>query len=141
MADSFIHNTTSYQMFVPNFKILGQVVAEKSLTKKSLHTNTHTEKAKTIYPLYTSYTGGIKSKNYIPPIFFVYRGYNEKKGNVDFLDAQGKLTMWSLIRSGQISKSSKLWGFFHTLVRSGRISNSSELSCMSSLPASMKRIR
>ena len=55
-------------MFVPNFKILGQVVAEKSLTeKKSLqtdrqadkHTNSITEKAKTTYPLYTSYTGGI----------------------------------------------------------------------------------
>ena len=93
-------------MFVPNFKILGQVVAEKSLTKKFFgkkekwtnkgtdkpytvqlvipnvctkfqnpkhsssweifdekkvytQTNTHTEKAKTIYPLYTSYTGGI----------------------------------------------------------------------------------
>ena len=54
-------------MFVPNFKILGQVVAEKSLTEKSLqtdrqadkHTNSITEKAKTIYPLYTSYTGGI----------------------------------------------------------------------------------
>ena len=26
------------------------------------HTNTRTEKAKTIYPLYTSYTGGIKIK-------------------------------------------------------------------------------
>ena len=45
-------------MFVPNFKILGQVVPEKSLTEKKF-TNTHTEKAKTIYPLYTSYTGGI----------------------------------------------------------------------------------
>ena len=34
--------------------------------KKSLqthtHTHTHMEKAKTIYPLYTSYTGGIMSK-------------------------------------------------------------------------------
>ena len=48
-------------MFVPNFKILGQVVAEKSLTKKKVYTHTHTEKAKTIYPLYTSYTGGIKT--------------------------------------------------------------------------------
>ena len=28
--------------------------------KNSLHTNTVTEKTKTIYPLYTSYTGGIK---------------------------------------------------------------------------------
>ena len=48
-------------MIVPNFKILGTVVPEKSLTKKMFtHTHTHTnEKAKTIYPLYTSYTGGI----------------------------------------------------------------------------------
>ena len=49
-------------MFVPNFKILGQVVAEKSLTEKKVykHTNIRTEKAQTIYPLYTWYTGGIK---------------------------------------------------------------------------------
>ena len=47
-------------MFVPNFKILSQVVSEKSLTEKSLtNTHTQTEKAKTIYPLYTSYAGGI----------------------------------------------------------------------------------
>ena len=48
-------------MFAPNFKSLGQVVAEKSL---SLQTDKHTlnimtEKAKSIYPLYISYTGGI----------------------------------------------------------------------------------
>ena len=49
-------------MFVPNFKILGPVVPEKSLTKKKKFTHTHTEKAKTIYPLYTSYTGGINIK-------------------------------------------------------------------------------
>ena len=52
-------------MFVPNFKILGQVVSEKSLTEKKFtdrHTNIRTEKAKTIYPLYTSYTGGIMKK-------------------------------------------------------------------------------
>ena len=54
-------------MFVPNFKILSQVVSEKSLTEKKFtdrqtdrQTNIRTEKAKTIYPLYTSYTGGIK---------------------------------------------------------------------------------
>ena len=29
-------------MFVPNFKILGQVVAEKSLTEKKVYTHTHT---------------------------------------------------------------------------------------------------
>ena len=55
----------SYPIFVPNFKMLGTVVPEKSLTKKKLtqtntHKHTHTEKAKTIYPLYTSYTGGLK---------------------------------------------------------------------------------
>ena len=45
-------------MFVPNFKILGQVVPEKSLTeKKFTHKHTHG-----------------KSKNYIPPIYFVYGG-------------------------------------------------------------------
>ena len=49
-------------MFVPNFKILGQVVAEKSLTKKKVYTHAQTEKAKNIYPLYTSYTGGIISR-------------------------------------------------------------------------------
>ena len=36
----------SYSTFVPNFKILGSVVAEKSLTKKKVytHTNKHTHK-------------------------------------------------------------------------------------------------
>ena len=53
-------------MFVPNFKILSQVVSEKSLTEKKFtdrQTNILTEKAKTIYPLYTSYTGGINSES------------------------------------------------------------------------------
>ena len=51
---------SSYPMFVPNFKILGTVVPEKSLTKKKVYTHKHTaEKAKTIYPLNTSYTVGI----------------------------------------------------------------------------------
>ena len=48
-------------MFVPNFKILSQVVSEKSLTEKKFthtQTNIRTEKAKTIYPLYTLYAGG-----------------------------------------------------------------------------------
>ena len=44
-----------------------------------------------------------------------------KRGNIDFLDAQEQLTLWSLSRYGPIS-------------------NSSKLLCMSSLPASMKRI-
>ena len=46
----------------------------------------------------------------------------KKSGNIDFLDAQGQVTLWS-------------W------VGSGRISNSSKLLCMSFLPASMKRIQ
>ena len=45
----------------------------------------------------------------------------EKVGNIDFLDAQGQLTLWSMVGYG--------W-----------ISNSSKLSCMSSLPASIKKI-
>ena len=36
VADFFIHSTTSYLMFVTNFKILGQVVPEKSLTNISI---------------------------------------------------------------------------------------------------------
>ena len=56
----------SLPSFVPNFKILGQVVPEKSLTEKKVykHTHTHTQTHR-------------KSKNYIPPIYFVYRGYNK----------------------------------------------------------------
>ena len=48
-------------MFVPNSKILGQAVPEKSLMKKKLTDGQTilTEKAKTIYPIHTSYTGGI----------------------------------------------------------------------------------
>ena len=45
----------------------------------------------------------------------------EKSGNIDFLDAQGQLTPKSVVGSG-------------------RNSNSSKLLCMSSLPASIKRI-
>ena len=44
--------------FVPNFRALSQVVAEKSLTEKSLHTNNQTN-------IITE-----KAKNYIPPIYF-----------------------------------------------------------------------
>ena len=52
---------SSLSSFVPNFKILTQVVAGKSLTEKKVYiqtdrqtclTNTFTEKAKTIYPKY-----------------------------------------------------------------------------------------
>ena len=46
----------------------------------------------------------------------------EKSGDVDFLDAQGQLTPQSVVGSGLNS-------------------NSSKFLCMSSLPASMKRIR
>ena len=36
-ADSLLHNTSSlYPIFVPNFKILGVVVLEKSLTQITL---------------------------------------------------------------------------------------------------------
>ena len=54
-------NNSSLSSFVPNFRILSQVVHEKSLAEKKFtdkQTNIITEKAKTIYPLYTS-TGGI----------------------------------------------------------------------------------
>ena len=52
-------------MFVPNFKILGAVVPEKSLTEKSLHTDTHTQtnivlKRKNNIPPHTLYARGIK---------------------------------------------------------------------------------
>ena len=56
-------------MFVPNFIILCQVVPEKSLTEKKVythtHTHTHTHAHKHLHR---------KSKNYIPPIYFVYAG-------------------------------------------------------------------
>ena len=54
---------SSLSTFVLNFRILTQAVAEKSLTEKKVYrqtdkpTNIITEKAKTIYPLYTSYRG------------------------------------------------------------------------------------
>ena len=61
VADSFL----SLPSFVPNFKILSQVVPEKSLTGKKVYKHTHTEKAETIYPLYTSYTRGINIIKFI----------------------------------------------------------------------------
>ena len=50
---------SSLSSFVPNFRILRQVFAEKSLTEKKVYrkTNIVTGKAKTIYPLYTSKWG------------------------------------------------------------------------------------
>ena len=67
-------------MIVPNFKILGTVVPEKSLTKKRF-THTHTEKAKTIYPLYTSYTGGIIRNRILK--FSIKLGYEKLKGVIE----------------------------------------------------------
>ena len=55
---------SSLSSFVPNFRILTQVVAEKSLTEKKL-TNRQTNKH--------NYR---KGKNYIPPIYFI-PGYNK----------------------------------------------------------------
>ena len=57
----------SLSSFVPKFRILTLVVAEKSLTERKVYrqtdrqtdrqTNTITEKAKTLYPIYTLYRG------------------------------------------------------------------------------------
>ena len=46
-------------MFVPNFKILGRVVPEKSLTERSLHSDKHCygKDNKNYIPLYTSNAG------------------------------------------------------------------------------------
>ena len=96
---------SSLSSFVSNFRILTQVIAEKTLTEKKFtdrktdrQTNIITEKAKTIYPLYTSYRGykhlcieqqviyqhswkhynanfniiGLKNKIYKPLFTFVY---------------------------------------------------------------------
>ena len=57
-------------MFVPNFKILSQVVSEKSLKEKKF-TDRQTHK----HPYG-------KGKNYIPPIYFVYRGYKNKGAGI-----------------------------------------------------------
>ena len=50
---------SSLSSFVANLRILSHVVAKKSLTEKKVYNQTSiiTEKAKTIYPLYTSYQG------------------------------------------------------------------------------------
>ena len=57
--DSFLHSTTCHIRYLYKNKILSQVVSEKCLTEKKF-TNKHSN---------------IKSKNYIPPIQFAYRGY------------------------------------------------------------------
>ena len=59
-------------MFVPNFKILSQVVSEKSLTEKKF-TDRQTDRQTDKHPYG-------KGKNYISPIYFVYRGY--KNGRI-----------------------------------------------------------
>ena len=43
--------------------VVSQIVPEKPLEEKSLHTNIVTEKVKTISPPYTSYTGGIMTSS------------------------------------------------------------------------------
>ena len=60
----FTQYDSSLSSFIPNFRALSQVVAEKPLTEKKFtdkqtdkQTNLITEKAKTIYPLYISYRG------------------------------------------------------------------------------------
>ena len=67
-ADFVLHYALynkSYPMFVPNFKILGAVFPEKSLTKKKFtHRHTHTDKHcygkdENYIPPHTSYAGGI----------------------------------------------------------------------------------
>ena len=77
-ADSLLQSTMAYSMFVPNFKILGRVVPEKSLMEKKLPTDTQTnivmEKAKTIYPYIRQTLLWKRQKLYIP-IFFICRGY------------------------------------------------------------------
>ena len=67
-----IQYNSSLSSFVPNFRILTQVFAEKSWTEKKFtnrktdrHTHISTKKAKTIYPLYTWYLGYNDRKHYL----------------------------------------------------------------------------
>ena len=53
------HYNSSLSSFAPNFKILTQVVTEKSFTEKSLQTNRQSN-------IIT-----VKGPNYIPPKYFV----------------------------------------------------------------------
>ena len=57
-------NNSSLSSFVPNFRALSQVVAEKSLTEKSLQTDGKTDKQ-------TNKHNYRKGKDYIHPIYFV----------------------------------------------------------------------
>ena len=59
----------------PNSSSCGEILDRKKVYKQTnRQTNTITEKAKTIYPLYTSYRGyNDQGKNYIFPIYFVPR--------------------------------------------------------------------
>ena len=61
MAVFVTQYNSSLSSFVPNFRILIQVVAEKSLTEKSLHKQTDKHNYR-------------KGKNYIPPIYFLLGG-------------------------------------------------------------------
>ena len=65
MADSLFHNTTChYQIFYQS-----QVVPEKTLTKKKEFTHKQTIKQLLLQKRH-------KLHMYIPPIYFVYQGYN-----------------------------------------------------------------
>ena len=59
-------------MFVPNFKILGAVIPENSLTAELLHKQTYKH-------TYKQYYGN--DKKYIPLLYFVCRGYNKQRVN------------------------------------------------------------
>ena len=60
-----------------------------------------------------------------------------RKRATSFFDAQEQVTLWSLIRSGKISKSSKLWGFFHTLRGANSAGSSQIWPNFKQLPALM----
>ena len=62
-ADSLLHNTTLVIMFVPDFKILGREVPEKSLTEK-MFTQRHMHRQTLLWKRQKLYT----------PINFVCRG-------------------------------------------------------------------
>ena len=54
-----LHNTTHHsQVFVPNFRILTQVVAEKSLTEKKVYRQTLLQKWQKLYTPYILRIGG-----------------------------------------------------------------------------------
>ena len=68
---------SSLSTFVPNFRALSRVLAEKSLKEKKVYRQTdkhNYRKGKNYIPPIYYVPGGIiteKAKNYIPPIYFV----------------------------------------------------------------------